>query len=136
MFFLSREVTLTFTIGKMIAAGQMWTGILVAIGILFLSMAITMFVREEPPRKISERLDWEPFGRLIVMTLVFAVVILCLGETVKGIGKLLAGINSVPTLLAVMGGTGLLAMVSAVVVTLPSPGGWSIGLPSSLEPTT
>ncbi len=105
-----------FTIGKMIAAGQMWTGILVAIGILFLSMAITMFVREEPPRKISERLDWEPFGRLIVMTLVFAVVILGLGETVKGIGKLLAGINSVPTLLAVMGGTGLLAMVTAVVL--------------------
>jgi len=50
------------------------------------------------------------------MTLVFMVVILSLGEIVKGIGKLLGGIGSMPILLGVMGGTGLLAMTVAIVV--------------------
>jgi len=109
-------VIVAFTVGNMIAAGRMWAGILVAIGILFLSMVITMFVREEPLRESPEQLDWQPFGRLVAMTLVFMVVILGLGEIVKGIGKLLGGINSVPTLLVVMGVTDLLAMITAVVV--------------------
>lgn len=109
-------IIVAFTVGNMIAAGRMWAGILVAIGILFLSMVITMFVREEPLREPPKQLDWQPFGRLVAMTLVFMVVILGLGEIVKGIGKLLDGINSVPTLLVVMGVTGLLAMITAVVV--------------------
>ena len=109
-------VIVAFTVGNMIAAGRMWAGILVAIGILFLSMVITMFVREEPLREPPEQLDWQPFGRLAVMTLVFMVIILGLGEIVKGMGRLLGGINSVPTLLVVMGVTGLLAMITAVVV--------------------
>lgn len=109
-------VIVAFTVGNMIAAGRMWAGILVAIGILFLSMVITMFVREEPLREPPKQLDWQPFGRLVAMTLVFMVVILGLGEIVKRMGKLLDGINSVPTLLVVMGVTGLLAMITAVVV--------------------
>ena len=109
-------VIVALTIGKLIAAGQMWAGILVATGILFLSMAITMFVHEEPLRKPPGPLDWEPFGRLVAMTLVFLVVILGLGEGVEGIGRLLDNVDSVTTLLVVMGIAGLLAMVVAVVV--------------------
>ncbi len=108
-------IIVAFTVGKLIAAGQMWAGILVAIGILFLSMAVTMFVHEEPRHEPPGRLDWKPFGRIVAMTLVFMVVILGLGEIVKGISKLLNGIDSVPTLLIVMGVTGLLAMGAAVV---------------------
>jgi len=109
-------IIVALTVGKLIAAGQMWAGILVATGILFLSMAITMLVREEPLRESPGPLDWEPFGRLVAMTLVFMVVILGLGEIVKGISKLLAGVSSVTTLLVVMGVAGLLAMTTAVVV--------------------
>jgi MFS family permease len=109
-------IIVALTIGKLIAAGQMWAGILVAIGILFLSMAITMFVREEPLREPSGRLDWEPFGRLLAMTLVFMVTILGLGEIVKGVSKLLDNVDAVTTLLIVMGSVGLLAMAAAVVV--------------------
>jgi len=108
-------IIVAFTVGKLVAEGQMWAGILVAIGILFLSMAVTMFVREEPLRESPGQLDWEPFGRLVAMTLVFLVIILGLGEIVKGIGKLLDSVDSVSTLLIVMGATGLLAMVTAVV---------------------
>ena len=109
-------IIVAFTVGKLVAAGQMWAGILVAVGILFVTMAITMFVREEPLRETSGRLDWKPFGRLVAMTVVFMAIILGLGEIVKGVGKLLSDISSVPTLLIVMGGTGLLAMATAVVV--------------------
>ena len=108
-------IIVAFTVGKLVAAGQMWGGILVASGILFLSMAITMFVREEPLREPPGRLDWTPFGRLVAMTLVFMGVILGLGEIVKRAGRLLSSVDSVPTLLIVMGGTGLLAMSAAVV---------------------
>jgi MFS family permease len=109
-------IIVAFTVGKLVATGQMWAAILVAIGILFLSMAITMFVREAPLREPPGRLDWGPFGRLVAMTLVFMVVILGLGELVKGIGRLLGSISAVPTLLIVMGGIGLLAMATAVIV--------------------
>jgi len=109
-------IIVALTVGKLVAAGQMWAGILVAIGVLFLSMAITMFVREEPLRESPGRLDWEPLGRLVAMTLVFLVVILGLGEIVKGVGRLLSGTSSVSMLLVVMGITGLLAMTTAVVV--------------------
>ena len=109
-------IIVAFTVGKLVATGQMWAAILVAIGILFLSMAITMFVREAPLRETPGRLDWGPFGRLVAMTLVFMVVILGLGELVKGIGRLLGSISAVPTLLIVMGGIGLLAMATAVIV--------------------
>jgi MFS family permease len=109
-------IIVAFTVGKLVATGQMWAAILVAIGILFLSMAITMFVRESPLRETLGRLDWGPFGRLVAMTLVFMVVILGLRELVKGIGRLLGSTSAVPTLLIVMGGIGLLAMATAVIV--------------------
>ena len=109
-------IIVALTVGKLIAAGQMWAGILVATGVLFLSMAITMFVREEPLSERPGPLDWEPFGRLVAMTLVFLVIILGLGEIVKGISRLLDGIDAVNTLLIVMGGVGLLAMATAAIV--------------------
>jgi MFS family permease len=109
-------IIVAFTVGKLLATGQMWAAILVAIGILFLSMAITMFVRETPLQEPPGQLDWEPFGRLVAMTLVFMVVILGLGEIVKRMGRLLSSISDLPTLLIVMGGMGLLAMAVAVVV--------------------
>ena len=109
-------IIVAFTIAKLVAAGQMWAGILVAISILFLSMGITMFVHEKPLREPPGQLEWAPFGRLVAMTLVFLVVLLGLGEAVRGIGKLLSSTSSVSTLLIVMGSTGLLAMATAVVV--------------------
>jgi len=109
-------IIVALTIGTLIAEGQMWAGILVATGILFLSMTITMFVREEPLREPPGPLDWKPLGRLVAMTLVFLIVILGLGEGVEGISRLLDNVDSVTTLLIVMGIAGLLAMVAAVVV--------------------
>jgi MFS family permease len=109
-------IIVAFTIGRLIAAGRMWAGIVVEVGILFLAMAITMLVREEPLRESPERMNWEPFGRLVGMTVVFLVVILGLGKTVQWIGRLFSGASSLSVLLIVMGVAGLLAMAIAVVV--------------------
>ncbi|MCP4539541.1 MAG: MFS transporter [Chloroflexi bacterium] len=120
-------IIVALIIGPMIAREQMWGGIMVEISILFLAMLVTMFVREEPLREPPERLDWQLFGRLVAMTLVFTVVILGLGETVKWIGRLMSETSSLSTLLVVMGIVGLLAMVTAVVVGVWASARISIG---------
>jgi MFS family permease len=109
-------IIVALTIGRLIERGQMWAGILVAIGILLLTMAITMFVREEPLRDAPAKLDWEPFGRLVAMTLIFLIAILGMGQVVKGIGKLLSTASSLPVLIIGMGVAGLLAMLIAVII--------------------
>ena len=116
LFELVPVIIVALTIGKLVEAGQMWAAILVASGILFVSMTITMFVREEPLREAPGPLAWEPFGRLVAMALAFLVIILGLGEVVKGISTLLDAITSLPTLLIAMGLTGLIAMGAAVVL--------------------
>ena len=109
-------VIVALTVGNLVAAGKMWAGIFVAVGILFTTMVITMFVREEPLRESPGPLDWKPFGRLVAMTLVFLLIILGMGEVVKIAGRLVSPIESLTTLLIVMGLVGLLAMAGAVVL--------------------
>jgi MFS family permease len=108
-------IIVALTVGKLVAAGQMWAGILVVIGVLFLTMALTMFVREDPPSSPRAPLDWEPFGRLLAMTLVFLLMILGLGEIVKVGGRLLPITAPLPTQLVTMGTLGVLSMTAAVV---------------------
>ncbi|MBU0511226.1 MAG: MFS transporter [Chloroflexi bacterium] len=109
-------IIVALTVGSLIAKGMMWAGILVAIGILFVSMLITMLVREEPLKEAPEPLDWQSFGRLVAMTLVFLAVILGSGALVRSVGNLLTGVSSLSVHLVVMGIVGLLGMVIAVVV--------------------
>jgi len=109
-------IIVAFTVGRLLAAGQMWAAILVTSGVLFFAMALTMFVHEKPLQASPDPLDWQPFGRLVAMTLIFLVIILGLGAGVRGIGKLLTSIDAPLMPLIVMGTMGLGAMVVAVVL--------------------
>lgn len=109
-------IVVALTIGPLIGTGQMWEGIFVASGILFLSMALTMLVREMPLNKPPGTLDWGPFGRLVAMTAVFLLVILGLGGAVRGLSTLLSTLDSIFLLSAAMGIAGALAMAAAVVI--------------------
>lgn len=109
-------IIVALTVGPLVAKGQMWTGIFVAAGILFVAMAITMLVREEPLREAPGPLNWEPFLRLVAMTLVFLVIILGLGAAVQWVGAQMVGVQSVPLLMLTMGIVGTLAIVGAVIV--------------------
>jgi MFS family permease len=102
-------------VGPLISAGNMWGGLLVAMGILTLTMLFTMLVREEPLRE-SPPLDWAPFLRLLLMTALFTAIILGMREVVKGVGRLAEGINSTAVLVVLMGVVGLVTM--AIAVTL------------------
>lgn len=111
-------IIVALTVGKLVADGKMWAGILVAVAILGASMLITMLVREKPLQEAPGRLDWRPFGRLVAMTAIFLVIILGMGKIVKAAGELVSGLSpTVPFLLpTLMGIIGLLAIAVVVVV--------------------
>jgi Na+/melibiose symporter-like transporter len=102
-------------IGPIIAAGNMWGGIMVAAGVVIVAMLITMLVREEP-LKDAAPLEWMPLLRLALMTGLFTVVILGMGEAVKIVGRLIEGTFSTTSLVIIMGAVGLTAMAIAVAL--------------------
>jgi MFS family permease len=57
-------ILVAFTIGREIGKGNMVGAILIAAGVLVASMALAMFVREEPLNQAAP-LDWQPFVRLL-----------------------------------------------------------------------
>jgi MFS family permease len=109
-------ILVALTIGPLIGAGHMWAGIFVASGILFLSMALTMLVRETPLGKAPRPLDWKPFGRLVAMTIIFLAVILGLGGAIRLLSAILRDTDSIVLLLVAMGISGALAMATAIVL--------------------
>ncbi len=106
-------ILVSFTIAKIIAAGNMWGGILLAMAVLIVAMGIAMFA---PEKRLAERkpFDWTPIARLAAMTAIFTAIILGLGAGVQLLGRLLAGITTPALLIALVGLSGLLAMAVAV----------------------
>jgi MFS family permease len=104
----------SFTVARLIGSGHMWTGILVAMGVLVMAMLVTMLVPEQPLKERLPKLDWTPFLRLVLMTVLFTLVILGMGQIVKVTGQLLYSNSSPISQFLIMGLVGLLAMVVAV----------------------
>jgi hypothetical protein len=74
-----------------------------------------MFVPEERLQQAAP-LDWTSFLRLLLMTGAFTAIILAMGEGVKRIGPLLAGVASTTALIAAMGTIGLVAIAVTVAI--------------------
>jgi MFS family permease len=110
-------ILVSFTIGRLIATGNLWVGLLVAGSVLMLTMLLTMLV---PEKKIDEKpqpINWVPFFRLLLMTSIFTVIILISGETVKIIGGYLKSNSiSIPVQIIVVGMAGLIGMIVAVAI--------------------
>ena len=107
-------ILVSFTIGRVIGSGNLVGGILIAVAILVVTMILAMFVREEPLTQTPPPLDWKPFVRLGLMTALFTLIILGLGEFTKFFGTILASINDLATLMILFGGVGVLAMAIAI----------------------
>ncbi len=107
-------ILVALTVGRLIAAGKLVAGIVVTCGILFVSMVITMFVRERPLEAVPERRNWAPFFRLLFMTAIFTGIILGVGEVVKRTAGYLESISSAITVIVSMGMMGLAAMLIVV----------------------
>jgi len=127
-------ILVAFLVGPLIAAGNMWGGILVAMSILTLTMLITMLVREEPLKE-SPPLDWMPFLRLLLMTGLFTAIILGMREVVKGVGRLMEGVSSTTVLVVTMGAVGLAAMAIAVTLGVWASVRTSIGRAARSNPS-
>lgn len=109
-------IIVSFTVGRLIGAGNLWGGILAMTAVLVLSMIIALFVREEPLAEKLSALDWQPFARLVAMTALFALIILGLGEAIKFVGALLVGVKDATTLFITFGVAGFVAMAMAVAL--------------------
>ncbi|MEW5717523.1 MAG: MFS transporter [Chloroflexota bacterium] len=109
-------ILISFTIGRLIGAGNMWSGILVMVAVLVSSMFVALFIREERLQGAPPALDWTPFARLVAMTALFAIIILGLGEGVKLVSAFLVGVKDVTALFVAFGGAGFGAMALAVAL--------------------
>lgn len=107
-------ILVSFTIARLIAAGDLWGGLLATMAVLALSMALTLLIPEQPSAGRLARLDWQPFLRLLMMTALFTAIILGLGAAVRTLTGPLAATGSTPLQVGVMGLAGLAAMVIAV----------------------
>ena len=109
-------ILVAFTIGRMIATGRYWAGLITAMVILVATMILTMFVPEKSNSDPVEKMDWNPLIRLAAMTVVFTLIILGMGKLSLEFTDFFA--KHLPewgTLLAI-GIVGLVAMLLAVGV--------------------
>jgi MFS family permease len=112
-------ILVSFTIGRLVGAGNLWAALFVTIGVLVITMLLTMLV---PEKQLEEAppLNWRPFVRLLLMTGVFTAIILGMGEIVKITGELISWITAPMTLTVIMGliGLGTMAVTVALGVWL------------------
>jgi MFS family permease len=120
-------ILVSFTIGRMIEGGDMWAGLLVAMGVVTLVMLVTMMVRETPLKRAPGPLHWPPFLRLLGMTGAFTALILILGEVTKAASRVAATMTSTTAMLLLMGAAGLITMGTAVAVGVWASVGIAIG---------
>jgi MFS family permease len=110
-------ILVSFTIARMIAAGNFWIALGAAALVLLVSMLLTMLVQERPLQKEDvPPFDWSSILRLLAMTAVFTAIILGLGWAVKRLGDPFGSIQSPLGLMPLMGVIGVLAMLIAVAI--------------------
>jgi MFS family permease len=107
-------IIVAFTIGRLVAAGNLWAALFVLIGLLLLVMIITMLVIEQPQKTPPFPFSWQPFLRLALMTAAFTIVILLVGQLIAWAGRYTDILPPVPQLF-LYGIMGLLAMGFAVL---------------------
>ena len=98
-------------IAPMVSAGNINGAVLVTCAVMAVCMGLTMLARERRPDSDPGPLNWRPFASLVLMTAVFVLVVLGLGEVVKWLVRALGDASRMT-----FGLFGVLAMFLAVVV--------------------
>jgi MFS family permease len=101
-------------IAPLIQKGSLAGGLAVTCAVLLLCMGLTMFVREKRLEQ-APPLDWKPFTSLALMTALFTLIILGLGQVVKWAIPLLQESLSGAGAPILLGSLGALLMLAAVV---------------------
>lgn len=108
-------IFVSFVIGKLVSAGNLWGALIAVIVVLLISMAISMFAPEKRFEGEVSPFDWTALLRLLLMTAFFTGIILGCGALVQLVFPLAAGMAATGQMLLV-GGAGLLGMSLALVV--------------------
>ncbi|HSB65090.1 MAG TPA: MFS transporter [Anaerolineales bacterium] len=109
-------ILVAFTVGRLVAKNNFWAALLLAVGVLVFVMLVTMLVPEKSLKESPGPLDWQPLVRLLVMTVVFTLIILGMGQLVKLVSMLLENVTAPTMLFVVMGLFGLVGMLVAVAL--------------------
>ena len=110
-------ILVSFTIGRFFGQGSFWTGLVLTIIVLLTAMILTMFVHEERNQLAIEPFSWSPLFRLVVMTGVFSILILGVGEFGRMAGRFISQFElPVNTVSIIFGLFGSMGMLLAVVV--------------------
>jgi MFS family permease len=104
-------VVVGLVIAPMVSAGDMTSAIVVTCAVMAICMGLTMLMREKRLESDPGPLNWKPFASLVLMTVVFVVIILGLGEVVKWFVTVLSDASRFT-----FGLIGVVAMFLAVVV--------------------
>ncbi|MGE5123973.1 MAG: MFS transporter, partial [Acidobacteriaceae bacterium] len=107
-------IVVALFVGPLISKGHMWTGLLIAAGVLLVTMLLTMLIPEKPIIQ-APPINWTPFIRLIIMTGVFTAIIYGSGSAVKLVSNSLKDVSSPTSLFVIMGLFGLMGMLVAIV---------------------
>ena len=106
-------IFVSLVIGGIVAAGNLWTAIIIVCVVILVCAAITMLVPEQAQEEAPFPLDWQPIVRLLLMVAVFTLLILGMGELVKIVLRLPLEVTSLASRLLV-GLAGLAGMLVAV----------------------
>jgi len=107
-------IFVSFVLGKLVAAGNLWAALIGLCIVLLVCMFLTMFVPEQALQEQMPPLDWAPFLRLVLMTGLFTVLILGIGEVVQWVTAAAQGLAHSSALLLV-GAAGVVGMLVAVL---------------------
>ena len=108
-------IVVSVTIGRMVAGGNLWGGLLTVMFILTISMLVSMFSPEKSLESSPRPLDWQPFIRLALMTGLFTVIILGMGWTIRVLSGWIQNVSPNGALV-IMGLAGLSVMALTIAV--------------------
>lgn len=103
-------VLVGLVVAPMISKGNMSGAIIVTVLGMLVCMGLTMLVREKRNESPAEPFNWKPFFSLLLMTAVFTIIILGLGQIVKLVIPTLGDASRFA-----FGTLGVVAMLIAVV---------------------
>lgn len=109
-------LVVSFTVARLISAGNLWAGLGVVMAVLVIVMLLAMLAPEKRLAAAAGPFNWAPILRLALMTGIFTAIILGMGAGTQQIKTLLSSLTTPGALLPAAGLIGLLAIALTVAI--------------------
>lgn len=108
-------IIVALSIAKFLSNGNHWAALFTVMGVLSISMIISMFAPESKPTKDIEPIKWDSIFRLFFMTITFTLIIILSGWFVRITGTWLDNLDPLAQL-SLVGIIGALSMLLTIVI--------------------